>query len=39
MQLSQEERVEIYGYLQQGKNKYQISELLGRHHTTKNTMI
>jgi IS30 family transposase len=32
--LSQEERVKIYGYLQQGKKKYQISKLLGRHHTT-----
>ena len=33
-QLSQEERVKIYGYLQQGRNKYQISKLLGHHHTT-----
>jgi len=33
-QISQGERVKIFGYLQQGKNKYEISKLLGRHHTT-----
>jgi len=32
--LTQEERIEISYYLRTGKNKYQISKLLGRHHTT-----
>jgi IS30 family transposase len=32
--LTQEERIEIYHHLKNGKNKHEIARILGRHHAS-----